>query len=129
MGEVARYTLRSEPDRSSVGEARHLVVDKLGVPLDDPVVLVVSELVTNAIKHAHSAYVLRLESRGHHIRVEVEDTSGTFPVVLPAKPVLSGWGLAIVEALADRWGVVHSRSGTCVWAEFDQLEPNRAGLT
>jgi serine/threonine-protein kinase RsbW len=85
------------------------------------VLLLVSELVTNAVRHAtgdHLRLVVTLDDRA--LRVEVHDRGEGFepraPAPDPARP--SGWGLYLVAELADRWGVDHAPR-TRVWFEMD----------
>jgi serine/threonine-protein kinase RsbW len=86
--------------------------------------LLVSELVTNAVRHANldesDVIVLVIESEDEVLRVEVHDPGGGFvptaPSPDPARP--SGWGLYLVAELADRWGV-DSDDRTLVWFELD----------
>ena len=86
--------------------------------------LLVSELVTNAVRHADLAgedvIELVIELADHRLRVEVHDPGGGFvpsaPSPDPARP--SGWGLYLVAELADRWGV-DSDDRTRVWFELD----------
>lgn len=94
--------------------------------------LVVSELVTNAARHSEDALDLVLTCEAAVLRIEVADTSHRLPVP-PAGTQLegpaddeatSGRGLVLVEALADRWGVVAEGLGKRVWAEVD-LQPAR----
>jgi anti-sigma regulatory factor (Ser/Thr protein kinase) len=112
----------------AAAEARH-VLDDIGdaVPVEKlrDVRLLVSELVTNAVRHAKlsSADVIRLvlEVADHALRVEVHDPGGGFvpttPTPDPARP--SGWGLYLVAELSDRWGV-DSDETTLVWFELDR---------
>lgn len=87
--------------------------------------LLVSEVVTNAVRHANlapgDAIELVVEVAGHTMRVEVHDPGGGFvpsaPSPDPARP--SGWGLYLVAELADRWGV-DSDETTLVWFELDR---------
>ena len=87
--------------------------------------LLVSELVTNAVRHADLAIGdvigLVIELVEHKLRVEVHDPGGGFvptaPAPDPARP--SGWGLYLVAELADRWGV-DSDERTLVWFELDR---------
>jgi serine/threonine-protein kinase RsbW len=91
--------------------------------LADAAVLLVSELVTNAIQHAApgtSATVLRLEYGGSWLRIEVHDASPHVPE--PRTPDWldeSGFGLMLVDALATKWGVQQTTQGKAVWAELD----------
>jgi serine/threonine-protein kinase RsbW len=87
--------------------------------------LLVSELVTNAVRHANLAsgdvIELVIEIADRTLRVEVHDPGGGFvpsaPSPDPARP--SGWGLYLVAELADRWGV-DSDDTTLVWFELDR---------
>jgi serine phosphatase RsbU (regulator of sigma subunit)/integral membrane sensor domain MASE1/anti-sigma regulatory factor (Ser/Thr protein kinase) len=87
--------------------------------------LLVSELVTNSIRHAHAPASASLELRAtvfaDRVRVEVGDAGHGFD---PSEPVpnrdtASGWGLYLVDQLADRWGVANTH-GTNVWFELDR---------
>jgi anti-sigma regulatory factor (Ser/Thr protein kinase) len=83
------------------------------------VALVVTELVTNAVHHCGAAPLFTVECNGAWIRVEVYDDGPGRPVVreLDAEAT-SGRGLALVEAVADRWGVDDAPGGKTVWAEI-----------
>jgi serine/threonine-protein kinase RsbW len=91
--------------------------------LADSAVLLVSELVTNAIQHAGpggSTTVLRLEYVGGWLRIEVHDASPHRPRPrIPDRLDESGFGLMLVDALAAKWGVQHTAAGKAVWAELD----------
>jgi anti-sigma regulatory factor (Ser/Thr protein kinase) len=112
----------------AAAEARHML-DALTGRLPDgrirDVRLLVSELVTNAVRHANLAAgdVIRLvvDVSTRTLRVEVHDPGGGFvptePSPDPARP--SGWGLYLVAELADRWGV-DSDDRTLVWFELDR---------
>jgi anti-sigma regulatory factor (Ser/Thr protein kinase) len=83
--------------------------------------LLVSELVTNAVRHADGEGVrLVVTLTGGTLRIEVHDPGRGFEVHPPPDDPLraSGWGLVLVEELADRWGVDHSPR-TRVWFEMD----------
>jgi anti-sigma regulatory factor (Ser/Thr protein kinase) len=95
--------------------------------------LLVSELVTNAVRHAglRDEDRIRLLAilRGGALRVEVHDPGSGFerrpPELDPARA--SGWGLYLVEELSDRWGMDGSAPGTRIWFELDAGEaPSRA---
>ncbi len=94
--------------------------------------LMVSELVTNALRHAELGVAdsihLTVTVTAATVRVEVSDPGKGFDPVedVPTDPDRSaGWGLFLVETLADRWGVDRSR-GTCVWFELDRLDGQAA---
>ena len=87
--------------------------------------LLVSELVTNAVRHAglrrDDRIRLVVAVRTRDVRVEVHDPGHGFrpraPRPDPARA--SGWGLYLVDELADRWGVDGAGRGTRVWFELD----------
>jgi anti-sigma regulatory factor (Ser/Thr protein kinase) len=88
--------------------------------------LLVSELVTNAVRHAGivaGAPIRMLIDTGDGcLRVEIADGGSGFepgpPEPDPARA--SGWGLYLVEQLADRWGVEPADPGTLIWFEIDR---------
>jgi anti-sigma regulatory factor (Ser/Thr protein kinase) len=81
--------------------------------------LVVSELVTNAVVHAGSAPEVVATHRRRRVRVEVYDDDVSPPVVREPGTLDSrgGFGLAMVAALSDRWGWEPTAGGKRVWAE------------
>jgi anti-sigma regulatory factor (Ser/Thr protein kinase) len=86
--------------------------------------LLVSELVTNGIRHGRRApgdvITLELLANGR-IRCSVTD-HGPGVVAAPAPGHgAAGWGWKLVEALADRWGCTSSEDGTQVWFETPEL--------
>ena len=87
-------------------------------------VLLVSELVTNAILHAQPPVTLRAETDGQRLRVEVHDGATAPPVVQQVRdtgtaPPERGRGLFLVASLADRWGWDDHADGKAVWFELD----------
>ena len=86
--------------------------------------LMVSELVTNSIRHAgvgfEDAVRLRAWRFAGHLRIEVTDGGPGFEAVpMRGRPDGGGWGLYIVQTLADRWGVERRDGRTCAWFEID----------
>src|SRR3954453_7037750 len=118
-------TLMVAADLQAPHAARAAVVDGLSGHVADDVLddarLLVSELVTNSVRHAGLAAdgVVRVgaEVSGGVLRLEVDD-AGTAGRVAPRSPDRDGGlGLHLVESLADRWGV--TREGfTRVWIEL-----------
>jgi serine/threonine-protein kinase RsbW len=90
----------------------------------DQVLLLVTELVTNAVRHAEIGpeQMLRVELRflPDRVRVKVFDPGTGFTrTPAPSRGDESGgWGLFLVDQIADRWGVWRTTSGTCVWFEI-----------
>jgi anti-sigma regulatory factor (Ser/Thr protein kinase) len=86
----------------------------------DDAVLLVSELVTNAVKYGGDGRIeLVIEQPRGIMRVAVRDTGGPGPLPEMREPGLAGGGhgLRLVDRIADRWGVEHG--STIVWFEFD----------
>ncbi len=80
--------------------------------------LLVTELVTNGVLHGEGDIRLRMDASSEALRVEVADEGHGFRSVCRAPDRDGGWGLGIVEALADRWGVF--AGSTHVWFEIDR---------
>jgi anti-sigma regulatory factor (Ser/Thr protein kinase) len=117
--------MRPGPDAASM--ARRALDDlaaSLPIPKLDDLRLLVSELVTNSVRHANVArdaeIRLLVQMSGHVVRVEVIDPGPGFvrTETVPSLYQTSGWGLYFVGEIADRWGVFHDR-GTHVWFELD----------
>jgi anti-sigma regulatory factor (Ser/Thr protein kinase) len=93
--------------------------------------LLVSELVTNSVRHSGAlppdAVGLDVELDSGTIRVEVRDSGSGFEPTLRegdrSRP--GGWGLYLVDRLADRWGVARNHF-TRVWFEIDLAGPRPA---
>jgi anti-sigma regulatory factor (Ser/Thr protein kinase) len=91
-------------------------------PLFDDVRLLVSELVTNSVRHAQlgpgAAIRVSIVMADGVVRLEVEDPGdGAIAALPPDREHGGGFGLYLVETLAERWGARHDGS-TCVWAEL-----------
>ncbi|WEH13076.1 SpoIIE family protein phosphatase [Streptomyces sp. VNUA24] len=109
------------PDPSVVAEARKLTMRQLNVwGLDDlafTTELVVSELVTNAIRYANASVGLRL-IRHDVLICEVTDASSTQPRLRHARTTDEGGrGLFLVAQLTTRWGCRYGLDGKTIWAE------------
>ena len=110
-------------DPRSVAVARRLVENTLdgqapGVVED--AVLLTSELVTNAVRHAESTVRVVVAVDDRFVRVEVHDDSDLLPVVGPARSTaMGGRGMPMVDVLARRWGVTPAADGgKAVWFEL-----------
>jgi signal transduction histidine kinase len=108
----------------SVARARHAVSGTLG-DLPDEVVqdatLLISELVTNSVRHAGATDGLvhvHVDLGTDRLRVEVRDGGAGFsPPEQPSAQAAGGWGLVAVSRLSDRWGSRQDRGE--VWFEID----------
>lgn len=82
--------------------------------------LLVSELVTNAVLHARSSVSVEVKHLRRGVRVEVTDMSPLPPVLLPRSDTAGGGrGMALVDAVSTRWGVTAIPNGKTVWFEVD----------
>lgn len=80
--------------------------------------LLVSELVTNAVKYGGDGPVrLEISAHGERLRGEVIDQGSGFVAKSRERGQEGGFGLPLVEHLADRWGIFEG--STHVWFEFD----------
>lgn len=118
-----RITLAAEP--RSAGRARGFVSATLAQwgrqGFSEVVVLLTSEVVTNAVLHARSEIVLAVGCDDQRVRVEVTDSSRDKPVLrFPRPEDTSGRGLGLVDVLSSAWGVrYHPQDGKSVWFEMN----------
>jgi anti-sigma regulatory factor (Ser/Thr protein kinase) len=122
MSEI-RVPLESSP--MSVREARDATrrwLRDVGRPSSEhPVTLVVSELVTNSVRHARGPIVLHLWDQTDGVRVGVSDGSTNVALNEPARPdATGGRGLSLVERFSSSWGsdVNDTETGKLTWAEI-----------
>lgn len=124
-GHVVSWDLPCDP--AVVAGARSLAVGQLTVwGLDDMVMtteLIVSELVTNAIRHGTGPIRLRL-IRHEVLSCEVADASSTSPRLRHARTTDEGgrW-LFLVAQMTRRWGTRYTEGGKLIWAEQDLPAP------
>ena len=108
----------------SAASARRFVAAALrrwGCPDDfiELVLLLTSELVTNAYRHAGTETRVSVRLDDDRTRVEVRDVGRGEPELRPLDTDrVDGRGLQIVDALADRWGYHSNAGGTAVWFEL-----------
>jgi anti-sigma regulatory factor (Ser/Thr protein kinase) len=87
--------------------------------LVDLALLLTSELVTNAYRHAGTETRISVRLDGDHVRVEVRDVGSGEPELRAHDTNrVDGRGLQIVDALAERWGYESNDRGTSVWFEL-----------
>ncbi|WP_279537873.1 ATP-binding protein [Amycolatopsis acidicola] len=112
------------PGLRSAGEARGFVTEALrswAVPEDvvEDIVLVTSELVTNALEHGHGAVDVAVRRIGDVVRLSVRDEADAEPVLRQlTESSPRGRGLAMVAAISAAWGYDPAAPGKWVWAEF-----------
>lgn len=100
-------------------------LSRLRSDLDPPVIeimrLLVTELIANSVKHAGAdAVALNVVVGRGAVLVEVRDEGPGFQPVhrTEEQDKASGWGLFLVDRLADRWGVAREDASTRVWFEL-----------
>jgi anti-sigma regulatory factor (Ser/Thr protein kinase) len=118
--------LRLAPTVHAPARARG-IVDELAGELDpeehEALQLLVSELVTNSVRHARfgpEGWIdLQIRLRPDTVRVTVKDPGGGFspPERVPHPGQPYGWGLLLVQRVADRWGI-DTNDHTEVWFEL-----------
>ncbi|WP_329473257.1 SpoIIE family protein phosphatase [Streptomyces sp. NBC_01723] len=118
---VAEWRLARDP--SEVGRARAAVREQLhdwGLPKQaDAAGLMVSELVTNAVRHSHDRPVELRLVRADTLLCEVDDDDHELPALRTAGPDdETGRGLRVVSTLAREWGASRTRTGKTVWFEL-----------
>jgi anti-sigma regulatory factor (Ser/Thr protein kinase) len=117
--------LRGGPEAAA--RARR-ALSKLRADIDPPLMetlrLLVTELVSNSVRHAHSETVILKVLVGRAaVLTEVTDEGPGFDPTDAGTPGTddSGWGLFLVERLADRWGVHQDPEATRVWFELRRV--------
>jgi anti-sigma regulatory factor (Ser/Thr protein kinase) len=120
--EENRYHWPLVCEETSVRQARQLIRDPLrrwGLENLEPVTeLLVSELVTNAIRYAKGEILMRLVLESGTVVCEVHDSSPALPRVLQVdRDAENGRGLHVVSQLSSRWGARRTHSGKVVWCE------------
>jgi anti-sigma regulatory factor (Ser/Thr protein kinase) len=110
------------PEPSHVGDARRFVEDRLLADrltnLVETSLLIVSELATNAVRHARSPFRVTMVREDDRLRLEVHDDSPAPAALCDHAPeALDGRGLHLVSTLSSEWGVTpHPNGGKSVWA-------------
>jgi len=119
-------------ERTGVRIARHAFAEEMaaaGVPPEDreDAMLVLSELVSNAVKHAaplpSGEITVRWEVADDLLHIEITDGGGgTRPLPsVPALSALGGRGLDIVRSVSSQWGVTENHDTVTVWAEVPRV--------
>jgi anti-sigma regulatory factor (Ser/Thr protein kinase) len=128
---VAQWRASVDVPATSHGPAaaRRLVAALLpvwGFPdLKDDAELIVSELVTNAYLHAPGgdSFELELVRRTEGVRISLADGASVRPMIADlSADHPSGRGMAIIAALASRWGAEDHHGGKRVWVDLERPE-------
>jgi anti-sigma regulatory factor (Ser/Thr protein kinase) len=112
---------RFAPRPEAVAEARAFVRSALAAwhyddDDGDVAVLLTSELVTNAVRHARTDCTVEVRLLGEELQVAVEDSCPTMPAQdSVGASSLTGRGLLLVDAMARRWGADVVKGGKVVW--------------
>ena len=119
------FRLRIGGGPRAAGRARNELarLDGLDTPLLETVRLLVTELVTNSVRHAGAAAVeLVVAIAVERVRVEISNPGRPFEPQIREAGVESesesGWGLFLVDRLSDAWGVVDESGYQRVWFEL-----------
>src|ERR1700757_3870635 len=94
--------------------------------VEETAVLLVSELVTNAVRHARGTDVIEVDLHATRtcLRIEIQDSDRHWPQPrIPGGFEESGFGFVLVDALAAKWAVRETLTGKAVWAELDARGP------
>jgi anti-sigma regulatory factor (Ser/Thr protein kinase) len=122
---VRRWTRQPRCVGLARGELRKALADWGLLAIEDAALLVLSELLTNAVRHARVSPGREIETRfiraAKGVRIEVHDASDEWPVQQSAGPDSPGGrGLLLVAALSDAWDVAQREGiGKAVWAEIN----------
>ena len=126
-GGVRQISVEFDRGPTAVSAARSALMpldNRVDSGLMDDIRLLVSELVTNSVRHAEAdrtgTVSLAVRLNPDRVRVEVSDAGSGFEPKPrePGQSQSSGWGLYLVDRLADRWGVMRGNR-TNVWFEMD----------
>jgi anti-sigma regulatory factor (Ser/Thr protein kinase) len=126
---VSEHSFALPPASTSPREARVRAARELegwGDPdTRDVVLLLISELVTNAVVHARSTVTIDLAvTDDGPVHVNVHDESTVRPTARRHQSDRPGGrGMHLLESMAARWGVEESRTGKSIWFEVDRLQP------
>ena len=124
MSEGDVWATRLPARLASVAVARHFA-DEAGRAMGcndgtEHVQLLVSELVSNVVRHAGTPVEVTLYRNDGRLRVEVHDDDPTPPRIAASRPDafdVGGRGMFLVDALASAWGIEHQPNGKTIWFE------------
>ena len=125
--EMEKQTFRVAPEPHSVPRARERVIALaepfVAAPRIADLRLVISEVITNAVRHGGEGDMLvAVTPKPGYLCVQVTDTGDGFaprPRAFEPDDDDGGFGLFLVERLTRRWGLTRENRNTRVWFEFD----------
>jgi signal transduction histidine kinase len=119
-----RIRLPLQPTSSAAATARKMMDEACGqwgvAPLRDTARLIVTELVSNAVRHAATALEVSLACADDAVHISVRDYSRTMPHRgEPVPPTVEGGrGLLVVDLMSRAWGTTATHDGKVVWASL-----------
>ncbi len=126
--ELVAISVNGGPGAAAAARRALVAADgSLPTPVREDLLLLVTELVTNAVRHAdvgpEQSLDLELRLAPGHVRVEVADPGEGFdpdqaPRGLGGPGGAGGWGLHLIKQIADDWGIRPTDPGTAVWFEL-----------
>lgn len=124
-GDHAESSRMFLPVSESVRASRHFVIAAMRRLKADHLVhdaaLIVSELATNAVRHADTPFRVSVSKLGGLVCISIKDVGdghAALPAIAPDEEAVEGRGMAIVESLAHRWGSNAVEDGKVVWAQL-----------
>jgi serine phosphatase RsbU (regulator of sigma subunit)/anti-sigma regulatory factor (Ser/Thr protein kinase) len=126
--DAATFELDADGDPAAIRVARQFVerevVARGADGLADEVTLAAAELLANAVQHGTPPVSISISGDRQRLRLEVRDANPRPPVRLAPNPSnMTGRGLALVDAVAARWGIDRTTAGgKIVWAEFEPAD-------
>jgi hypothetical protein len=132
-GPVIEHRTHLPAHASSAAAARRAARSALAewglTALDDTVSLLVTELVSNGVRHAQTPLELILSRDGPCLRIALADGDPRPPVPRVRQELtVGGWGLTLIDCLSSGWGTeVDGTRGKTVWFEIDTSDLQPAG--
>jgi anti-sigma regulatory factor (Ser/Thr protein kinase) len=93
--------------------------------------LLVSEVVTNALRYGQAPVALAVDCTAHYVLVRVRNRGAGRPRVIDPDPTDEhGRGLLLLDVMSDKWGVQGDRAETVVWFTLERMSgaPGQVGV-
>ncbi|MGW0522069.1 ATP-binding protein [Crossiella sp. NPDC003009] len=115
------------PEATACHQARLVVADACAAwrveELSEDAVMVVNELVANAVRHAGTRFELTVAMRGTYLCLSVRDGSAAPPVLARRPDRPGGKGMVLISKMATAWGHLSAVGGKVVWATLRSRQP------